>query len=283
MKAKREVIRADDRVKINTCKLIKRVGYPIIWTEIVNEVAKDPRVLRTYELLSRPDANQKALTSKGLGSLFKVKKLPASDPDYADDLYGSDPYYRDFCRLAAKMRVTDVKFGGNLRSIHYYTTVYDGGATAQFDKDERPDYSGQVVRVIGKRVVKTGNRFPPSWGHGSYEDDGWDEPGGLDGEQTHVLLTTEVGEIEQKHVTLVSRGRKSCEFVLKRYVDKLTCPSSVKQCIDKLVDAEYPKDQLKTALYSMIAENRLIINEALQLLPTQRQSAYELSNRFAAL
>ena len=184
-----EVIRTGDTVRVVNSKLVKRVGYPLTWKDLMDEVENDPRVRQAYNLLTdQPELPGEFLSLKG----------PPAMPRY-------------FLQACAKLEVLNRGFGGNERSIHYYPTWEDSGddvlrSTGVY---HAPDYTGRQLRVTKKRLAKTGTRFAPSGGV-SYGYDGpedWYEPGGLENEKTHVLLTLEGGyEIERINVELVKRG-----------------------------------------------------------------------------
>jgi hypothetical protein len=78
-----------------------------------------------------------------------------------------------------------------------------GSKTRKIYTAEEPEYAGRKATVWGKKTVKTGRYYAPyGWG-----DDY--EPGGLDNEQTHVILYVQVGTtstfkwIEAKNVEAI--------------------------------------------------------------------------------
>lgn len=166
---KKDVIRKGDTVRVLRPRWVKRVGYPLIWTDLVDEVRGDPRSAEALKVLGLPD----------------------------NDL--NDERISDFVRAVARARVKQRGFGGNERSIHYLRVVSkDEDPLALVASDCVPShgYVGRKLVVTGKRVVKTGTRFP-AWSGRSGPDYEYDyEPGGLDNCKTHVLLTTWAGEIE---------------------------------------------------------------------------------------
>ena len=189
---KKQVIRVGDRVKIITSKFIKRVGYPLIWTDLIDEVRKDPRTLAAYKLLmdTPPKQTAAAITGHDLAWLLK-------HDDEADQI----PF--DLIRAVARMRVEQREFGGNERQLHYkkLRLAKAGLFWSSVTDDECADHTGQVFEVIGKKVVKTGIRFPAVGGQDSMGEY-WEEPGGLEDCKTHVLLNTVAGWIEQVNVWL---------------------------------------------------------------------------------
>lgn len=163
------IYRVGDHVTIVEPKWIKRVGYPVAWTDLIGEIREDQRTMTAWKALGFADI-------------------------HPDDL----PI--DFIRGVARQRTRVLGFGGKERTIHYrpLTEVPKNNGLALFliEEDALPShgYVGETMRVLSKRVVKTGVRVP-SRGYG--ED--W-EPGYLADCHTHVLLRTWVGEIEACHV-----------------------------------------------------------------------------------
>lgn len=193
MTQKLPVVRIGDRVKIITSKFIKRIGYPLIWTDIADEVRVDPRTMQAYRLLT----GQKPEDSAKQSLQFLLKsKLP------------TDEIPNDLVRAIARMRVEEMNFGGNERQIIYKTTRADKAGLWWDTDNECADYTGQVLEVIGKRLAKTGTRFPPTSGRGSYDEEDWYEDGGLENCKTHIILKTDAGEIERINVELHTRKPK---------------------------------------------------------------------------
>ena len=181
---KKEVIRIGDTVRIINSKAIRRVGYPLVWYDLMREVEEDPLTRQAYNLLVGAKDVEPGLFVLSL----KDFELP-----------------RYFLQACAKLRVEQQGFGGNTRSLHYYPWPPEG---CMWSESSAPNMTGQVHEVQGKRVVKTGIRFPATGGQhhgGEY----WDEPGGLDNEQTHVLLMLSGWEFEQCNVELVKRAPKA--------------------------------------------------------------------------
>ncbi len=79
-----EIIRPGDRVRVLRDRFIERIGYPLVWTMLLEEVEEDPR------------------TRAGFEALGFTGKIP-----------------RRFLYEVAKLRVEQRGFGGRERSIHY--------------------------------------------------------------------------------------------------------------------------------------------------------------------
>lgn len=88
---KKHVYKVGDKVRVVTPKWVKRVGYPLVWYDIEDEVRDDPRT-------------HAAFTALGCSS--------------ADVLMPELP--REFIVAVAKLRVRERGFGGRERSIHYH-------------------------------------------------------------------------------------------------------------------------------------------------------------------
>lgn len=89
------------------------------------------------------------------------------------------------CRAAVEAR----GFGGKERSIYHYDRVVG--------------YAGYVTQVYSKRTVRTGTYYPPSSGQ-DWDGGYYHEPGGLENAKSHVLLSTDAGEIEACNVEPVT-------------------------------------------------------------------------------
>lgn len=170
-KANPEGIRVGDTVQVLRPAWIKRVGYPLHWEDLMEEVEESEAVWQAYRLL----------VGETPQSLWKTAKMP-----------------RYFLQTAAKLMVEVRGFGGNERKI-----IYEKPVTFDPDCFAR----GWVhAHVCGKRTVYTGKRFPPSGGvHADGED--WYEDGGLEDKQAHVLFMTNLGEIEATNVKLIARTK----------------------------------------------------------------------------
>ena len=128
---KSHVYRVDDRVRIVTPKWIKRIGYPLVWSDLIDEVQADPQVKQAY------------LMAIGRGPNLAYVKVP-----YLFEI------------AVAKERVAARGFGGRERSIHYL----DYGPNIQNDV-------GSVQSVLRKYVAYTGTYYPPTASGDPYFDD----------------------------------------------------------------------------------------------------------------
>jgi hypothetical protein len=178
---KRHVYRIGDTVRIVNPRWIERVGYPLVWYNLLEEVQRDLKVGQAWDVLNgRPP---RGAPPEVKGGLFGV--LQAREPTHGVPRY--------FLQAAAKALVEQRGFGGNERQIFYVQDL--------------PENCGQRLKleVLGKRVVKTGTRFPASY---HQYDDGDGEPGGLDNEKTHIILRTSYGEIEACNVEPITGDQK---------------------------------------------------------------------------
>lgn len=166
-KSKEDVIRVGDRVKVVNPRWIKRIGYPLIWTDLTEEVETDPRTMEALKVMG-----------------FKVNFHKGPPPD--------------FVKTVAMMRVHQRGFGGPDRTIHYHPIAADD-ATFMDSIDMVPHhgYVGRTVLVLGKQLAKTGVRLS---GYGDYEDY---TPPELTEVKTHIILKTIYGNIEDKDVEKV--------------------------------------------------------------------------------
>lgn len=164
----RHVYRPGDQVQIVNPRWIKRVGYALHWRDVIDKVDEVP------------------------GYAAAVKALGLDPVD-------SVPFY---LRMAiAKAHVELNGFGGNERTVHYYTL---GGVDVPVH-----GFVGRVALVDGKRVAYTGTRYPASSGKDADTPNGpgeyWEESGGLDNRKSHLILRTSYGEIEACDVKLVKK------------------------------------------------------------------------------
>lgn len=213
VKPKKTVIRIGDKVKIVASKIVKRVGYPLIWTDIADEVRKDPRTIAAYRLLTTP-VDSTAVPAVSTAVRHKLDLLAGSEADSISD---------EFVRVVARMRVVEIKFGGNERQIIYKKTRSDkaGLFWSSSDDNECADYTGAIFEVTDKKVVKTGTRYPASGGSGGFWQEYDDyEPGGLADCKTHVLLYTSAGWIEEVNVALVQPGEPVAKSAVRRMLER---------------------------------------------------------------
>lgn len=172
--AKKPVYRVGDIVRIINPRFIERVGYPLVWPMLMDEFeAKLPQVRAAMHALVMPTTDEARISD-----LRFKQEVTATDKELL----------KGVCMAAVRLR----NFGGNERSLHYFTDEKYG------------DYlKGQQVTVDNKRIVKTGTRFMSRSSY-SYEGEYDDfELGGLYNEKTHVLLTVNYLEIEACDVELV--------------------------------------------------------------------------------
>lgn len=92
MIAKKHVYRVDDRVRVVNPRWIERIGYALIWYDLMDEVENDPKVAEAYAVLT-------------------------GRRQYNDKITCTVP--RHFLIACAKTRVTERGFGGNARRIIY--------------------------------------------------------------------------------------------------------------------------------------------------------------------
>lgn len=92
MTGKKHVYHVDDRVRVVNPRWIERIGYALVWYDLMDEVENDSQVREAYE----------ALTGR---------------KQYNDKITRTVP--RHFLIACAKTRVSERGFGGNARTIHY--------------------------------------------------------------------------------------------------------------------------------------------------------------------
>lgn len=171
-----------DRVKVLVPKLVERVGYNLRWDMIVDEVRKSPNTLEAY------------YATMGL-DMPEIEGF--HDTQFAQKQADMIPFY--FVQACAKMEVERRGFGGPERKLHYY------GPKDPKEIGWQPWINeGQIMTVRSKRTVITGKRIP---GFTSYSGEYGDEKewvcAYLENRKSHVLLTTDEGEIEACNVELV--------------------------------------------------------------------------------
>lgn len=160
----KQTIRIDDKVIITNPEFVTRVGYPISFIQACKIVQEkwDPLIGNMLGItgLYRDEPDR----------MIGGMKLSVHTPWPPDGRY-KKPYEKIIAGLAG-MLLEKEGFGGRERKI--YTKTYE-------------EFQGKIYQVVDKKVVKTGIYFPP-WSEQSYEGE-WDGgPGGLDKEETHVLL-----------------------------------------------------------------------------------------------
>jgi hypothetical protein len=189
---KKQIIRVGDTVRIVNPRWVKRVGYPLVWTDLVDEVQADPRTREALVVLG----------------IYAQQQAAAPPTKLVFDTTDTEEHDREFVRAVAMLRVRQRGFGGDVRAIHYCPVADDAhDPLLLLSSDQVPHhgYVGREMEVVGKRTAKTGTRFP---GYGcGYGEDYEYEPGGLDDCKTHVLLKTWAGEIEACDVELVRAAK----------------------------------------------------------------------------
>lgn len=160
------VIRPGDKVRVLRDRFIERVGYPLVWWMLEEEVENDPRVHEALRVLEIPGFTA-ADNANFPSAIADAAKVP-----------------RAFLIAVAKMRVEERGFGGRERQIFYEK---QGG----FGR-----WPGCVLEVYSKRIAKTGSYYPPGRGYSTMSYDADPEPGGLENCKTHIILMTASGEIE---------------------------------------------------------------------------------------
>lgn len=169
--AKPRAYQIGDRVQIVEPIFVERVGYPLIWTDLIEEFDNHPNLHEACKLL-------------GLVNDGKETQLGTVTVKARENLHyrARQELVRGIAMAACRQR----GFGGRERSLH--TTVHESARDV-------------IMEVTKKRIVKTGLYYAP-YGHYSYDGEYDYEPGGLDNTKTHVLLHTGWGWIEQRNVKL---------------------------------------------------------------------------------
>lgn len=174
------VYREGDTVRIVNSRFIERVGYPLVFTELRAEFDNHPRLEEALKMLGVMGENN---ACRGYAKRDAVEGL-------------------------AKAAVRFRGWGGKERRIHYKGTR--AHAADDFDLDfsgtgTQVDCTGYLARVLAKKVRMTGDYYPP-WSGQTYEGEHDYEPGGLSNAKAHVILTTDLGDIEACDVELVRRA-----------------------------------------------------------------------------
>ncbi len=179
---KKNVYRVGDTVRIVNPMFVERVGYPLVW----------PMLMEEFE--SKLPAVRAAMCDLIVGGTpedeFKFNRRVSRIAEGETDKTDRD-FLKGVCMAACRLR----GFGGNERSLHYFKKDAISG--------DNEHMRGAVYEVTGRRVVKTGTRYPASGGYDGFSGEHDYEPGGLSGERTHVLLTVGYMEIEAANVELV--------------------------------------------------------------------------------
>lgn len=159
-----QVIRVGDKVMITNPEFVVRVGYPMSYADAFSYIERH-HVGDIQQFI-----NEKLYKMTEKESAFSAEWVasPASDKDF-----------RQIMRGMAKLYLNSQGHGGKERTIH---------------TESRPERQGQIFKVLGKKVCKTGTYDPP-WAEQDYNGE-WDNgPGGLLNCKTHVLLELQCFEM----------------------------------------------------------------------------------------
>lgn len=195
-----EVIRVGDRVVVKADKFIIRIGYPVIWKDLFWEVAESEDLKNAGKILGvdlddfriiKEIAHKKAAIQRFGGNIRQIIYYPS--PEDVQKLIESQSNDGFLLMVANNPpKEEDLSLAGPYISRYGF-------------KVEAQSCVGDSFYVIKKRIAKTGKRFAPS--HYGYGEDAEYEPGGLEGERTHVILELSNGfEIEQIHVEKMING-----------------------------------------------------------------------------
>jgi hypothetical protein len=180
-------------VRVITPKEFVRCGYPltikIVMEQQFEEIEKD--CARMFAALERkPAPVEEPQTSSVFGFSPAVLAIPGIQ-------IMSATVHGMLCAAIAAYRLEQQCYGGNVRSI-----VEQNG----------PFEVGQLWMVTGKRLVKTGKRFPSRSYYSAYSGEYDYEPGGLENEQTHCVYSVQKGSLKSKilaaNCELFSNGEK---------------------------------------------------------------------------
>ena len=176
VKTTRKYARVGELVKIVTPKEFVRCGYPLSIKDVMNqqfeEIEKDcARMFASLEKKPLP-IEQAAPVEEEIGFSFLALSV-SEGSNMSATVHGM------ICAAVAAYRLEQQKFGGNQRII--------------VEQNSGPFEVGQTWRVMGKRLVKTGKRYPAS----CYREDDY-EPGGLENEQTHCVYSVQRNSSKSK-------------------------------------------------------------------------------------
>ena len=160
------VFRPGDLFVVKTPVITTRWGYPLSHQDATKHVegTLSAEIAALFSKLgAQLDAERTAEDMKSVGLIrFAVAKAEISHWDVKRVVSGLASHW---LKLQG--------FGGNTRSLH---------------TREEPALKDVECQVVGRKVVKTGTRYAP-WSSGPDYNGEYDyEPGGLENEQTHVLL-----------------------------------------------------------------------------------------------
>lgn len=157
-------LKVGDTVVITNPVVVDRVGYPLS-RQMALEIVEQEYEVPIKSLLEQTGL-YKSIEDKVLG--FTIS------PDWPP----SGRYQKAYSRLIsalASMYLENNSFGGNTRSIYSH---------------EEPDLLGKNYSILEKRIVKTGEYYPPSYIQ-MYDGEVDYEPAGLKNSKTHILLCLE--------------------------------------------------------------------------------------------
>lgn len=166
--------RIGEFVKIVTPKEFVRCGYPLSIKDVMNqqfeEIEKDcQRMFAALE--NKPISVESLKMETGAKSFFSIPVIQVAEvSNMSATVHGM------LCAAIAAYRLEQQNYGGNVRVI----VEQDG-----------PFEVGQLWVVTGKRLVKTGKRYPSSNYYSFYSGEYDYEPGGLENEQTHCVYSVQ--------------------------------------------------------------------------------------------
>lgn len=160
------VFRPGDLFRVKTPVITTRWGYPMSHQDASKHVAATLEVeikALFSKLGAQIDAEQTAEDMKNVGLIrFAAAKAEISHWDVKRVVSGLASHW---LKLQG--------FGGNTRSLH---------------TREEPSLKDVECRVVGRKTVKTGTRYAATSSGPDYDGEYDYAPGGLENEQTHVLL-----------------------------------------------------------------------------------------------
>lgn len=160
MEHKRTVFRVGDQVQIVTPVRVIRAGYPLD-KEGAKKLITEKEILSIKNLLW---SNIDLLNFSDLGS-------------FPEKPYWKTKAYEKIIDILAYCKLKENNFGGRTRQLF---TTFDQNLTNKI---------GQVIR---KKVVRTGEYYPPSYFKGYFDDYGEYDPGGLRNAKCHIVLQLDI-------------------------------------------------------------------------------------------
>lgn len=177
---KKHVYRKGDKVRILSPYVVKRVGYP----------------KSVYDYLPEETERELVLAQMLLEGLPLEEALAQLDPKTKFGPLRTHKVQSKIKHLAAYLRAKGDGFGGNARSIHYELMIFWDGASwhpTEPGKLDPASFKPIVTEVLSKRVVVTGDYYPPYYPQSSWDYDDY-TPGGLENRKSHVIISTHYGE-----------------------------------------------------------------------------------------